>query len=106
MSNAKELTTAEYESTVGSGVALLDFWAEWCGPCRMMGPILDDVAGAYAGKATVAKVNVDNEPALAEKFGVSSIPTLVVLKNGAEAQRFIGVTAKAELAKALDAALG
>jgi thioredoxin 1 len=105
MSNAKELTTADFEATVGSGVALLDFWEEWCGPCRMMGPILDDVASVYAGRATIAKVNVDNEPALAERFGVSSIPTLVVLKGGAEAQRFIGVTPKAELAKALDAAL-
>ena len=71
----------------------------------MMGPILDDVAASYAGKATVAKVNVDSEPALAEKFGVSSIPTLIVLKGGAEAQRFVGVTPKTELAKALDAAL-
>ncbi|MCX5758901.1 MAG: thioredoxin [Candidatus Hydrogenedentes bacterium] len=105
MSNAMELTTASFQSTVASGVTLVDFWAEWCGPCRMMGPVLDEVAVLYAGRATVGKVNVDNEPDLAQQFGVSSIPTLIVVKNGEVAHQFVGVTPKGELAKALDAAL-
>ena len=105
MSNAMELTTANFQSTVASGVTLVDFWAEWCGPCRMMGPVLDEVAVLYAGRATVGKVNVDNEPDLAQQFGVSSIPTLLVVKNGEVANQFVGVTPKGELAKALDAAL-
>ena len=105
MSNATELTIGNFQSTVNTGVTLVDFWAEWCGPCRMMGPVLDEVAGLYAGKASVGKINVDNEGELAQQFGVSSIPTLIVLKNGAEVQRFVGVTSKTELSKALDAAL-
>lgn len=105
MSNATELTGATFGDTVASGVTLVDFWAEWCGPCRMMGPILDEIAGQYAGKASIGKVNVDNEPGLAEKYRVSSIPTLLVLKDGTEVKRFVGVTPKTELAKAIDAAI-
>ena len=104
MSNAKELTKANFKDTVAKGVTLVDFWAEWCGPCRMMGPVLDELAGLYAGKVTVGKVNVDVEGELAQEFGVSSIPTLIVMKDGAEAKRYVGVTPKSELAKALDSA--
>ncbi|HPO13825.1 MAG TPA: thioredoxin [Candidatus Hydrogenedentes bacterium] len=106
MSAAIALTEATFKEAVAQGATLVDFWAEWCGPCRMVAPVLDDLAKDYAGKASIAKVNVDQEPGLAEQFGVSSIPTLLVMKNGAEIKRFVGVTAKAELAKALDAALG
>ena len=70
---------------------LLDFWAPWCGPCRMQGPILDEVAKSLGAKAIIAKVNVDEEPLLASQFGVQSIPTLVVLKGGKIRQRFVGV---------------
>ena len=104
MSNATELTSANFRSAVATGVTLVDFWAEWCGPCRMMGPVLDKLAGQYAGKVTVAKVNVDNEGELAQEFGVSSIPTLIVFKDGKEVNRYVGVTSKTELARALDAA--
>ena len=106
MSNAKELTSADFRSTVATGVTLVDFWAEWCGPCRMMAPVLDEVAAQYAGKVTVGKVNVDNEGELAQEFSVSSIPTLIIMKDGQEVNRYIGVTPKAELARALDAASG
>lgn len=106
MSNATELTGANFSATVSTGVSLIDFWAEWCGPCRMMGPVLDDIAAQYAGKVTVGKINVDTEMELAQQFRVSSIPTLVILKDGAEVKRFIGVTAKGDLAKALDAQTG
>jgi thioredoxin 1 len=105
MSNAMALTEANYKETVEQGVTLLDFWAEWCGPCRMIAPVLDELAVAYEGKAVVAKINVDQVPGLAQDFGVASIPTLVVMKDGSEVQRFVGVTTKDVLSKALDAAL-
>ena len=104
MSNAQELTTSNFDSTVKQGVTLVDFWAEWCAPCRMMTPVLDAIASEYSGKATVAKINVDNEPDLAMKFDVSSIPTLIVFKNGEISKRFIGVTSKSDLTAALDGA--
>ena len=106
MSNATELTTAEFDNAVGSGVTLVDFWAEWCGPCRMMTPVLDQLASEYDGKAKIAKVNVDNEQDLAIKFDISSIPALLVFKDGKVAKRFVGVTGKGELAAALDSAAG
>ncbi len=104
MSNAMELTSENFDATVSEGVTLVDFWAEWCGPCKMIAPILDEIAADYEGKATVGKVNVDDAADLATKFGVSSIPTLLVIKNGEEAKRFVGVTSKEELVKALDEA--
>jgi thioredoxin 1 len=104
MSNATELTSANFEITVASGVTLVDFWAEWCGPCRMMTPILDELSAAYAEKVTVGKINVDNEPDLAQQFRVASIPTLLIMKDGKEVKRFVGVTRKDDLIKAIDAA--
>jgi thioredoxin 1 len=100
------LTQANFAETTGSGVTLIDFWAEWCGPCKIIGPTIDALASDYEGRATIAKVNVDEEGGLAEQFGVSSIPTLLIVKDGAEVNRIIGVTAKEALAKALDEALG
>ncbi len=106
MSNAKAVNEQSFAQETGSGVALVDFWAEWCGPCRMMGPVIDQVAAEYEGKALVAKVDVDECQNLAVKLGVNSIPTLIVFKDGVEAKRFVGVTGKGDLAKALDAAIG
>ncbi len=104
MSNAQELTTSNFDTTVQEGVTLVDFWAEWCAPCRMMTPVLDELASEYDGKARIAKINVDNEPDLAMKFDVSSIPTLIVFKNGELSKRFVGVTSKDELVEALNQA--
>lgn len=105
MSNAMALTKDNFEATVSNGVTLVDFWAAWCGPCKIIAPLIDELAGAYDGRATVAKVDVDQEGALAEQFGVQSIPTLLIMKDGQEVNRFIGVTSKEDLAAALDSAL-
>jgi len=106
MSKAMDLTSGNFESTVADGVTLIDFWAEWCGPCRMMHPVLDEIADQFEGKVTVGKINVDNEGDLAQKFGVASIPTLVLMKDGEEKNRYVGVTSKTELTKALNDVLG
>ncbi len=81
---------------------LVDFWAEWCGPCRMVTPVLEKLADEYAGKARVGKVNVDEQSGLAAKFGVQSIPTLLLFKEGKVVEQFIGATTRDELAKLLD----
>ena len=81
---------------------LLDFWAVWCGPCRMVAPTIEKLAEAYDGRAVIGKVNVDEESALAEQFKVMSIPTIYVLKSGQVAERLIGARPYAELAAALE----
>jgi len=106
MSSAQDLTKDNFDSTVASGVTLVDFWAEWCGPCRMIAPVLDQLAQEYGDKIAIGKVNVDNETDLAVKFQVSSIPTLLIMKDGEVQQRFVGVTSKQNLAEAIDAACG
>ena len=81
---------------------LMDFWAPWCGPCKMISPIVDQIAVELAGQAKVCKVNVDDEPGLAAQFGVSSIPTLIFSKNGALNGRTVGFRPKAELLELID----
>ena len=98
-----ELTESNFAAETKSGLVLVDFWAPWCGPCRMQGPILEQIVGKVAG-AKIAKLNVDDAPALAAKFGVQSIPTLIVLKNGQIAKQFVGVQQAATLVAALEAA--
>ena len=97
-----ELTDATFDETIKSGVALVDFWAPWCGPCQMQGPIVEQVAEAFSGRATVAKLEVDGNPRSAAKYGVQSIPTLIVFKDGQEARRFVGVQDAATLTKVLE----
>lgn len=101
MSNATEITTSNFDEITGSGVTLVDFWAEWCAPCKMIAPMIDELSAEFEGKATVGKVNIDNEGDLAARFGVASIPTLLVIKDGAISKKFVGVTAKGELAAAI-----
>lgn len=81
---------------------LVDFWAAWCGPCRMVAPVVEQVAGEYAGKVKVGKINVDEQRELAEKYRIMSIPTLMVFKNGAIAESVVGVRSKNDLAAMLD----
>lgn len=105
MADALELDGSTFQTTISEGVALVDFWAPWCGPCRMQGPIVDKVAEALAGKAKVAKVNVDDQQDLAIQFGIQSIPALLIFKNGEVAKEFVGVTRANELQSAIEALL-
>ena len=84
---------------------LLDFWAEWCGPCKMIAPILDDIASEYAGRVTVAKLNIDENPATPPKYGIRGIPTLILFKNGTVEAQKVGAVSKSQLAAFLDSNL-
>ena len=101
------LTEANFESEISTSTVpvIVDFWAEWCGPCRMLGPILDDLAKEQTGKVKIGKVNVDESPKLATQFSVRSIPMLVFFKDGKAVDTVVGVQSKDALAKRL-AALG
>ncbi len=106
MSNefVKQITENNFETDVVSAkLAVVDFWASWCGPCRMMAPVIDALAEQYQGRVIVGKINVDEEEKLAMQFGVMTIPTIITLKNGAEISREVGVTPLESLAKVLDA---
>ena len=100
----KPISDASFEADVkqSSLPVLVDFWAEWCGPSKMIAPILDEVAGTYAGKVQIAKVNVDNEGGLAARFGVRGIPTLTLFKGGQVAATKVGALQKSQLTAFLD----
>ena len=89
--------TFEAEVLKSGEPVVVDFWAEWCGPCKMIGPVLDEIAGAMAGKVKIVKLNVDESPATATKYGIQSIPTLMIFKNGQMASRQIGAAPKQKL---------
>ena len=105
--NVLKITDQNFESEVTKSElpVLVDFWAEWCGPCRLMGPILDEIAPLYKGKAKIGKLNVDENQDAPTKFGVMNIPTMIFFKNGKEATRLVGSMSKADLQKKLDQAL-
>ena len=90
-------TTFDEEINGSSTPILVDFWAEWCGPCKMIAPILDEIASEQEGKLTVAKLNVDDAPAIARRFGVMSIPTMILFNHGEPAKRVVGAKPKAAL---------
>ena len=104
---ALQVTDANFEELVNSGKPMvLDFWAEWCGPCKMIAPILDDVASVYAGRLTVAKMNVDENRAVPAQYGIRGIPTLMVFKDGQLAATKVGALSKAQLIAFIDQQLG
>jgi len=99
----KELNADDFASAIASGTVLVDFWAPWCGPCKMQAPILDKVADKVGDKVVIAKVNVDESPSIAAQFGVRSIPTLILFKDGEKVKDFIGVQQEAALVDVLTA---
>lgn len=99
------LTEANFKDEVQEGVTLVDFWATWCPPCRMQGPIVEELADDYAGKAKIAKVDVDHNQNLAAEFGIQSIPTLLVMKDGQLVQQMVGLQRKETLAQEINTAL-
>jgi len=95
----QHFTSETFEQAIaGDLVVLVDFWAPWCGPCRMIAPVIEEIAAEFDGRAVVGKVDVDEEPGLAQRFGVMSIPTLIVLKGGKVAEQAVGARGKADVA--------
>jgi len=95
----------EFDNAISAGAAMVDFWAPWCGPCRMLGPVIEDLAVQYEGRALVGKVNTDEEQELAARFGIMSIPTVIFFRNGKEVDRKVGVMPPESYRDALDAQL-
>lgn len=102
----KKITDAEFDATINSETpVLVDFWAEWCGPCRALGPKLEEISTELEGKATIAKLNIDENPAMAQKFGVRSIPMMLIFKGGNVVDQIIGNVDKAVISEKLNAQL-
>ena len=99
---AKHFDTAAFEAAIaGDKPVLVDFWATWCGPCRMIAPVIEEIAAEFEGKAVVGKVDVDEEPGLAQRYGIMSIPTLIVFKGGKVGEQAVGARGKADVAAML-----
>ncbi len=102
------LTDATFDEEIVGATepVVVDFWAEWCGPCKMLAPILDEIANEHAGAVRVAKINVDDNPGVVQRFGVMSIPTLIVFRDGQPAKRMVGAKGKGQLLQELAEFLG
>jgi thioredoxin 1 len=107
MGKTIELTDSNFDQAINSEKpVLVDFWAEWCGPCKMIGPVVEELAGDYEGKAVIAKLNVDENPQVTARFGVRNIPTLLVFKNGQVVDKQVGAVPKSVLSQKLQAQVG
>ena len=100
-----EVTRANFEDTTKDGVSMVDFWAPWCGPCRMIAPVIEELAADFEGKAKICKVNTDEEQDLAVKFGVRSIPTILFMKNGEVVDTMVGASSKQAFADKINSLL-
>jgi len=100
-----ELTNENFEATTKEGVSLVDFWAPWCGPCRMISPIIEELAAEFEGKANICKVNTDEQADLSTKFGVRSIPTIVFMKDGEVVDTMVGAASKQAFADKINSLL-
>ena len=103
--NVVEITDANFDEQVAKSPTpvLVDFWAEWCGPCRMLAPTIEELSEEYAGKVTVGKLNTDENRDVAVKYGISAIPTIILFNKGEVAQKLVGLSAKKDIKAALDA---
>lgn len=104
---AFELTDSNFQAEAldKKGVTVIDFWAEWCGPCRMIGPLIEEVSQEYQGKALVGKLNVDHNPSVSSKYSIRSIPTILILKDGEVVDKHVGVITKSALTQKINSAL-
>jgi len=98
----RTLTDSNFDQEIKNGVVLVDFWAEWCGPCRRIAPIVEELAGQYDGRATVGKLNVDENPSVPGRFMIRGIPTLLLFKNGQLAETLVGLALKEDIARMID----
>ena len=98
-----ELTNENFDATTSEGVALVDFWAPWCGPCRMIAPVIEELAEDFDGKAKICKVNTDEQQDIAIKYGIRSIPTILFFKNGEMVDQMVGAASKDTFAEKLNA---
>ena len=105
MAKYVELNGSNFDATIAEGVTMVDFWAPWCGPCRMIAPVVEELAEDFEGKATIAKVNTDEEQDIAVKYGIRSIPSILFFKNGEVVDQMVGAAGKDVFAEKLNALL-
>ncbi len=96
------ITNKDFETQIAEGLTFIDFWAEWCGPCRMLGPVIDELSTEFEGKIKVAKVNIDENPEIAQEFGIMSIPTMILFENGKPVEQIQGFQPKKALQEYLE----